>query len=48
MSLNQSIPDLENIKDAIIKDAINEDRDIIPDLENIKDAIIKDAINEGR
>ena len=48
MSLNHSIPDLENIKDTIIKDAINEDRDSIPDLENIKDAIIKDAINEGK
>ena len=48
MNLNKSIPDLENIKDAISMDAINKDRVSIPDLENIKDASIKDAINEGK
>ena len=49
MTLNKSIPDLENIKDAISMDTINKDRVSIPDpdLENIKDSSIKDAINEG-
>ena len=32
MSLNHSILDLENIKDAISMDMFNEDRDSIPDL----------------
>ena len=46
MNLNKSIPDLENIKDAISMDMINKDR--VTDLEHIKDASIKDAINEGK
>ena len=48
MNVNNSIPDLENIKDAISMDVINKDRVSIPDLENIKESSIKDAINEGK
>ena len=50
MNLNTSIPDLENIKDAISMDAINKDRISIPDpdLDNINDSSIKEAINEGK